>query len=129
MMLRAALIVALLAVAVYGGWEMRRWKTMPDANFISPKQYRLRIYGLFFIVLSLGLWLGGTYLPNPPRHPKSRNDREIALRYIGYWTLTVLAAVPLVPLALLDSRENLLRLAEERRKLLYETLSAEPDDQ
>lgn len=108
---------------------MRRWKTSPDASFISPKQYRLRICGLFFILLALGLWLGGTYLPNPPRHPKSRVDREIALRYIGYWTVTVLAAVPLVPLALLDSRENLLRLAEERRRLIRETLAAEPDDQ
>lgn len=120
MILRAVLLFSLLAVAGYGAWEVRRWGA---GDLISPFQRRIRLFGLFFLLLTLGLWLGGTYLPDPPRHPKTHSAREIALRYIGYWTVTVLSAVPLLPLALLDARENLRRLAAERRELYRDTLT------
>ncbi len=115
MLLRAALILALLAAAGYGVWEVRRW-SRPD-TLITPKQKKLRVWGLFFLIAVLGLWLGGTFLPTP--HP---GDKRALIGWIQYWMLTVLASLPLVPLALLDWRENLVLLAETRRKLKQETL-------
>ncbi len=42
--------------------------------------------------------------------------------YAQYVLLIWLAALPLVPLALLDWRENLRHLAESRKKLFQETI-------
>lgn len=125
MLLRALLTLALIAAAGYGVWEVRRWG-LPEADgLITPKQKKLRAWGLFFLLGVLGLWLGGTYLPTP--HP---GDKRALIGWIQYWMLTVIASLPLVPLALLDWRENLLLLAENRRKLFQETigpLSQRPD--
>jgi hypothetical protein len=121
MILRALLVLALVIVAGYGLWEIRRWRT-PAGDLVSPRQRRIRSWGLFFSLLTLGLWLGGVGLPTPRQKPATRAEREADLRYIGYWTFTALAALPLIPLALLDSRENLRRYADERRKLFQETL-------
>ena len=84
---------------------------------ISHKQRLLRLWGLFFLLAVLGLWLGGTFLPTP-HTPKA------LIGWIEYWMLTVLASLPLIPLALLDRRENLRYLAESSRQLaaLRETL-------
>jgi hypothetical protein len=120
MILRPILVLMLLAVAGFGTWEVRRWRTSAWRDLISPRQHRLRAWGLFLLLLTLALWLGGTWLPNPPRHPRTRPEREAALRYIGYWTVTAFCAVPLVPLALLDTRENLRRLSRERMQLSRE---------
>ena len=117
MLLRAALVLALLAVAGYGVWEVRRWSLPESLTLITPKQKKLRVWGLFFLLGVLGLWLGGTYLPTP--HP---GDKRALIGWIQYWMLTVTASLPLVPLALLDWRENLLLMAENRRKLLQETI-------
>lgn len=115
MLLRAALVLALVAAALYGLWEIRRWAG-PGA-LITERQKVLRLWGLFFLLGVLGLWLGGTYLPTP--HP---GDKRALIGWIQYWMLTVLAALPLIPLALLDWRENLHLLAENRRKLFQDTL-------
>ena len=121
MLLRAALVLALVAAALYGVWEVRRWSLPETQGLITPKQKRLRVWGLFFLLSVLGLWLGGTYLPTP--HPgNTSEDKRVLIGWIQYWMLTVVAALPLVPLALLDWRENLLLLAENRRKLFQETL-------
>ncbi len=117
MLLRAALILALLAAAGYGVWEVRRWPRPETDGLITPKQKKLRAWGLFFLLGVLGLWLGGTFLPTP--HP---GDKRALIGWIQYWMLTVIASLPLVPLALLDWRENLLLLAENRRKLFQETI-------
>jgi len=117
MLLRAVLILALIAAAGYGVWEVCRW-SLPE-TMITPKQKKLRVWGLFFLLGVLGLWLGGTYLPTP--HP---GDKRALIGWIQYWMLTVIASLPLVPLALLDWRENLLLLAENRRKLKQETLGS-----
>ena len=115
MLLRAALILALLAAALYGVWEVRRWALPETAGLITPKQKRLRVWGLFFLLCVLGLWLGGTYLPTP-------HNKRALIGWIQYWMLTVVASLPLIPLALLDWRENLRLLAERRRLLFQETL-------
>lgn len=117
MLLRAALILALAAAALYGIWEVRRWGLPETQGLITPKQKRLRGWGLFFLLGVLGLWLGGTYLPTP--HP---GDKRALISWIQYWMLTVVASLPLIPLALLDWRENLLLLTERRRLLFQETL-------
>ncbi len=117
MLLRAALVLALVAAALYGAWEVRRWSLPETQGLITPKQKRLRVWGLFFLLSVLGLWLGGTYLPTP-----HSGDKRALIRWIQYWMLTVVSALPLVPLALLDWRENLWLLAENRRKLFQETL-------
>ena len=125
MLLRAVLILALAVAAGYGLWEIRRWSRPEAVGLITPKQKRLRAWGLFFLLAVLGLWLGGTYLPTP--HP---GDKRALIHWIQYWMLTVIVSLPLVPLALLDWRENLLLLADHRRKLLQETigsLSQRPD--
>ena len=110
MVLRAALALALAAVAAFGVWEVRRWSTPEGRDLISPKQRLLRLWGLFFLLAVLGLWLGGTFLPLP-HTPKA------LIGWIQYWMLTVLASLPLIPLALLDRRENLRHLAESNRQL------------
>ena len=117
MLLRALLILALIAAAGYGIWEIRRWSRPETQDLITAKQKKLRAWGLFFLLGVLGLWLGGTYLPTP--HP---GDKRALIGWIQYWMLTVIASLPLVPLALLDWRENLLPLAENRRKLFQETI-------
>ena len=117
MLLRAVLVLALAAAAAYGVWEVRRWAQPEMLGGITPKQKTLRVWGLFFLLTVLGLWLGGTYLPTP--HP---GDKRALIGWIQYWMLTVIAALPLIPLALLDWRENLRLLAENRRKLFQETL-------
>ena len=119
MLLRAVLILALIAAAGYGIWEVRRWSLPETIGLITPKQKKLRAWGLFFLLGVLGLWLGGTYLPTP--HP---GDKRALIGWIQYWMLTVVASLPLLPLALLDWRENLLLLAENRRKLKQETLGS-----
>ena len=115
MLLRAALVLALIAVAGFGVWEVRRWSLPEFRDVISPKQRRLRLWGLFFLLAVLGLWLGGTSLPTP-------HTRQALIGWIQYWMLTVLAALPLIPLALLDWRENLRLLEANRKKLVQETL-------
>ncbi|MGI4791853.1 MAG: hypothetical protein ACRYFS_23770 [Janthinobacterium lividum] len=115
MLLRVVLVLALAASAGYGCWEIRRW-SLPG-TLITVKQKSFRLWGLFFLLSVLGLWLGGTYLHLP--HP---GDKRALIRWIQYWMLTVLASLPLIPLALLDWRENLRLLAENRRKLFQETL-------
>ena len=119
MLLRVLLMLALLAAAGYGLWEIRRWSLPETEGLISPKQKKLRAWGLFFLLGVLGLWLGGTYLPTP--HP---GDKRALVHWGLYYMLTIVASLPLVPLALLDWRENLLRLAENRRKLLQETVGS-----
>lgn len=122
MTLRAILWLALPAVMLFGVWEVRRWRSALGRELINARQRRLRAWGLVFLLLTLGLWLRGTYLPVP--HPVSRTsspaEKQAALRYAGYLTLTVLCALPLFPLALLDTRENLRRLQAERSKLAEE---------
>ncbi len=109
-LLQGALMLALAAVAVYGVWEVRRWGTPLGQETISAKQHRIRALGLLFLLLALGLWLRGTYLPTP-------HTRLALAHYIGYWMGTALAVLPLLPLALLDARENLRRALEDRRRL------------
>jgi hypothetical protein len=121
MLLRAALVLVLIALAGYGAWEMRRWSTSEGHDLISDKQRRLRLWGLFFLLAVLGLWLGGTYLPRP-------HTRPALIGWIQYWMLTTLAALPLIPLALLDWRENLRHLAASRKKLILETLDTLPHE-
>ena len=110
MAVRAALVLALLAAAGFGVWEVRRWFTPDGRDSISHKQRLLRLWGLFFLLAVLGLWLGGTFLPTP-HTPKA------LIGWIEYWLLTVSASLPLIPLALLDRRENLRHLAEASRQL------------
>lgn len=117
MLLRTALILAFAAAAGYGVWEIRRWSLPETEGLITPKQKKLRAWGLVFLLGVLGLWIGGTYLPTP--HP---GDKRALIGWIQYWMLTVILSLPLVPLALLDWRENLKLLAENRRKLFQETL-------
>ncbi len=120
--MRTALWMALPAALAFGVWEVRRWKTPLGREMINARQCRLRTWGLIFLLLTLGLWLRGTYLPIP--HPRAKTptpaERQATLDYIGYWTLTALCALPLFPLALLDTRENLRRLQAERAKLTEE---------
>jgi hypothetical protein len=102
--------LALVAVAAYGLWEVRRWGTPLGGETVSAKQRRIRTLGLLFLLLALGLWLRGTYLPTP-------HTRRALAHYIGYWMWTALSVLPLLPLALLDARENLRRALEDRRRL------------
>ena len=108
--LQAVLIVALLAAAAYGLWEIRRWQTPAGRETVSARQRRIRAWGLFFLLAALALWLGGTSLPLP------RTRRALA-HYLAYWMLVAFAVLPLIPLALLDARENLRRAQKERREL------------
>ncbi len=129
MIVRAALVLALLAAGGFGLWEVRRWFTPEGRDSLSHTQRLLRLWGLFFLLAVLGLWLGGTFLTTP-HTPKA------LIGWIQYWMLTVLASLPLIPLALLDRRENLRHLAEARRQLIAlrqslarETIGARPEDE
>ena len=122
-LLRVGLALALIAIAVYGAWEARRWFAPDVRDLISPKQRILRAWGLFFLLTVLGLWLYGTYLPAPPKGVTIA-DKKAQIPWIEYWMVTILASLPLIPLALLDWRENLRHLAESRKKLFHETLGS-----
>ena len=118
--LRIALILLLIAVAAYGVWEVRRWATPLGQETTSPRQRTLRAWGLFFLLLALGLCLGWTYLPKP-------QNRQELVGYARYIILICLSVLPLLPLALMDWRENLRRMTESRRALLAETLGRDSD--
>lgn len=119
MVVRAALVLALLAAAGFGVWEVRRWSTPEGRDSLSPKQRLLRLWGLFFLLATLGLCLGWTYLPVP-------HTRRQLVGYAQYIILICFAVLPLIPLALLDWRENLRHLAASRKKLFQETLGSLP---
>jgi len=123
MLVRLVFCAALLAVAAYGVWEVRRWSDPGFADVISPKQRRLRAWGFFFLLASLGLCLRWTYLPKPHTPRELIDDAQ-------YIILICLAVLPLLPLALLDWRENLRHLSESRKRLFQETIGplAQPSD-
>ena len=114
-LLRPILVVGLIALIAYGVWEVRRWSTPLGLEIISPKQRLLRLWGLFFLLATLGLCLGWTYLPTP-------HTRRELIQYAQYIILICLAVLPIFPLALLDWRENLRNLAESRKKLFQDTI-------
>ena len=122
-LLRGALLLALIASAVYGTWEARRWSTPEARDVISPKQRTLRAWGLFFLLAVLGLWLYGTYLPQPVKGVTIAAKKS-QIAWLQYWMVTILASLPLIPLALLDWRENLRHLAESRQTSLHETMGS-----
>ena len=113
----------MLAVIAFAVVEVRSWKV--NATLISPKQRRYRQLGFFYLLVSLGLWLHGTYMQPPPTHnrPITRAAKVAAINWIGYWGLTFITLVPIIPLALLDARENLRRASQQRRDLLQEVLA------
>ncbi len=118
--LQAVLVIALLAVTAYGAWEVRRWGTTAGREQVSPRQRRIRAWGFAFLMAALALWLRGTALPLPPPH-----HAHAAARYIAYWMAIALLVLPLIPLALLDARENLRRALSERESLRREMLGGE----
>lgn len=117
--LRLAFILFLVAIAAYGVWEVRRWAT-PSGQDVSPRQRTLRVWGLFFLLLTLGLCLGWTYLPKPQTRPE-------LVGYARYIILICVSILPLLPLALMDWRENMRHMAESRRALMAETLGRDTD--
>jgi hypothetical protein len=123
MSVRIILIGIIACVIAYAVYEVRQWIVKPD--LISGKQRRIRALGFLFLLLSLGLWLNGTYMQAPPTHHHNltRAARIAAINWIGYWGITFLTLVPIIPLALLDARENLRRASKERRSILQEALA------
>ena len=117
MLFRTVLVLALLLAAGFGVWEVRRWSTPEGRDLISPKQRLLRLWGLFFLLAALGLCLGWTYLPIPHTRRELVGDAQ-------YIILICLAVLPLIPLALLDWRENIRHLAASRKKLFQETIGS-----
>lgn len=110
MIVRGVLALALLLVAGYGVSEIRRWRRPATRNLLNARQRTLRAWGLFLLLLTLTLFLVGTFLPMP-------RTKLATLHALIFWTVTTLCAVPLIPLALLDARENLRRLMEGRQEL------------
>jgi len=110
MILRGVLALALLAVAGYGVYETRRWGRPATRDLLTARQRTLRAWGLALLLLTLTLFLVGTFLPTP-------RTKLATLHALIFWTVTTVCAVPLIPLALLDARENLRRLMEGRREL------------
>lgn len=110
MIVRGVLALALLLVAGYGVYETRRWRSAATRDLISARQRTLRAWGLLFLLLTLTLFLVGTFFPTP-------RTKLATLHALLYWIATTLCALPLIPLALLDARENLRRLLEGRSEL------------
>ena len=50
MLLRVLLVLAFTAAAGYGIWEIRRWSLPETDGLITPKQKRLRVWGLGFLL-------------------------------------------------------------------------------
>ena len=124
MITRIVLMAVILAVSAYGIYEIRTWSNDTDRSLVSHTQRRIRSIGLLLILTALALWIYGTYIPIP--HVNGANTppavREAAKLYVGYWMFTLMMTVPLVPLAILDTRENLRRAADERKRIFRETI-------
>ncbi|MGO8674018.1 MAG: hypothetical protein ACLQVD_21990 [Capsulimonadaceae bacterium] len=121
MKIRILLIVCVAAVILFMIAEVRQWIRKPD--FISHRQRVLRSFGFGFLLAALGLWINGTTLADPlllRGRPLTPELRKAALHWLSYWMVTFLTLVPLIPLALLDTRENLRRIRDERRRLKIE---------
>lgn len=112
-LLRSVLSLALLALALYGLWEVRRWTTPAGQEAVSVRQRWYRSLGFLLLLLALGLWVRGTFLP-PPHTPLA------AAHALLYWMFIVFLCLPLLALALLDMRENIARALQERRRLRQE---------
>jgi hypothetical protein len=126
MIIRALLAVAIVGIALYGVFELRFWTTPMGRSIVSRRQRGIRTIGLVLLLAGLGLWLRGTYIPVPQARPGVHHSRALrlqALRYVQYWTLTFCVLLPLIPLAILDTRENLRKALAERENLREERLN------
>ena len=123
-MIRYVLMASIVIVVAYAIYEIRLWSLRPD--YVSLRQRRIRSLGLFFLLTALVLWIRATYVPVPVVHHThiTRAAQAAAVRWLTYYMLPFLAFLPLIPLALLDARENLKRASDERRKIRMEALAA-----
>ena len=99
-------ILLLTGAVCFAVVEIRKWVVTPE--LISAKQRKIRAAGFVLLLVSLGLWLHGTYIPAPPTHqkPLTREAKEAAAYWLGYWGIICLTLLPGPILALLDEREN-----------------------
>jgi hypothetical protein len=125
--IRLGLIVFAVVLVGYAIYEFSGWARRGADLSLSAKQRRIRIAGFVLLLASIGLWYHGTYLPIPhkPAVASPIEDKTVARQaadYVGYWMFTFLVLLPLVPLALLDARENFLSALAERRHLREEAV-------
>jgi len=117
--MRLSLIAVALLLVAYAFYEFRLWRTRGAELSISPRQRRIRVIGFVLLLIAIGLWYRGTYLAVPHFLPgmDKRLFKEQAANYLGYWMVTFIVLLPLIPLALLDTRENVLQVIAERRQI------------
>ena len=127
MSIRNILVFMFLVVTAWGASQAYLWNTPQHRRSFSSTQKRLRSIGLICLVVCLSLAIYGTFMPVPvvTARKLSHSEKTAIIRYFGYWSVTALLIIPLIPLAILDSRDNLRQLAldaqelaEERRRLL-----------
>lgn len=125
MIIRVLLAAAIVGILLYGVYELRFWGTPMGRSIVSRRQRGIRGLGLVLLITGLGMWFHGTYIPVPQPKPGVHHSvalRRAALHYVQYWTLTFCVMLPLIPLAILDTRENLRKAIAEREKLREERL-------
>jgi hypothetical protein len=126
MIIRTLLAVAIVGILLYGVYELRFWGTPLGRSIVSRRQRGIRGLGLVLLLAGLGMWFHGTYIPVPQPKPGVHHSvalRRAALHYVQYWTLTFCVMLPLIPLAILDTRENLRKAIAEREKLREDRLN------
>lgn len=122
MTIRYLLLIGLIAAVAFGYREVRSWSVPTVLSVVSPRQRSLRLTGLFCLICLLGFGLGGTFLTLPQTAGHAHDPRVLkaVLSYLGYWLLTSLFFLPLVPIALADTRENVTRLNSDLLRLQAE---------
>ena len=100
-----------VAVAAYGVWEVRRWGT-PAGRSSLPAPAPHPCLGPILSASRPRPLAPGDSLPLPTPH-----TRRAPPTTSPTGSCVALAALPLIPLALLDARENLRRALEDRRRL------------
>lgn len=127
MSIRNILVLILLVVTAWGACQVSLWNMPRQRRNFSKTQKRLRSIGLICLLGCLSLAIYGTFIPTPvvTAHKPNHSETMAIIRYFAYWSVTTLLIIPLIPLAILDSRDNLRQLAldaqelaEERRRLL-----------
>jgi hypothetical protein len=122
---RTVLVMAFAAACVFGARELRRWATEPD--LLNAKQRRLRSGALFFMLATVAMVFGGTFLYEPPGSIAGMTaaQKVAKLHFLEYWTATALLALPLVVMAMLDVKETVNRAREERKAVIRKSLHRE----
>lgn len=130
--MRIVLLGLIGAAVILAARELRAISEDATSRRFTKHQKAYRIVGMLLVFSCFALIYRGTYLPTPRTFGGhiSRVERVAVLHYLLYWTVTAMLALPLIPLAILDSRLRFKSVLKDSSELIkmHKELQAFQDD-